>query len=301
METERAIELLPWYVNGGLEPGERRQVADALAASAEVRRELAEVRRAFELHGYRLEPDVLLDYVLGLEPEGVARETVEKLASLLPSVQEELDLVREGLEALQSTELADAPAAATRQARAPWRRWAVAASLLAATFLGAWAWSFHRLSLRSQELQLVRARLEELDSERREMARRLATLRAGSETDALASADLLVTDLFPAAMVLRGGDDDSAGLAVVLRQARHAVLLLNSRLPEGTEVGGLTLRDASGAEVWRSSEPVRRGDHGEYALLLPLTELDPGLYTLELSGGTAAPAVVLEVYRLRVG
>ena len=300
MDAERAIELLPWYVNGGLELEERREVADALAASAEVRRELAEVRRAFELHGYRLEHDVLLDYALGLEPEGVTRETVETLAALLPSVREELDLVREGLDSLQSAGAAEARGGRGEPAHAPWRRGAIAASLLAAAFLAAWAWSSHRLSLRSQELQLVRSRLEAVDSERGELARRLEVLLAEGETGTLVSADLLVTDLFPTGMVLRG-EDEADGVAIVQRQTRRVVLLLNSRLPETTEVTGLALRDASGAEVWRSSEPVVRGEHGEYALLLPVRELEAGFYTLELLGGTPDPQAVLEVYRLRLG
>lgn len=291
MDAERAIELLPWYVNGGLEPDERREVADALAASAEVRRELAEVRRAFELHGYRLEPDVLLDYALGLEPEGVTRETVEKLATLLPVVREELGLVREGLEALQ---VAGAPATAPRPAVAvaQWRLRAVAAALLAAAFLGAWAWSEHRLSLRTQEAELLRGRLAEMGPEGRP---------AAGERVVEPSADLLVTDLFPAGMVLRGEDDEAGAATVVPRETRHAVLLLNSRLPETAGVAALALRDAAGVEVWRSSGPVRRGEHGEYVLLLPLGELTAGAYTLELLGGEPDRPTVLEVYRLRVG
>jgi hypothetical protein len=301
MDAERAIELLPWYVNGGLEPEERREVAAALAASAEVRRELADVRRAFELHGYRPEPEVLLDYALGLEPEGVTRETVETLAALLPSVREELDMMREGLGSLQSVGPAATRGGGVEPARAPWRRGAIAASLLAAAFLGAWAWSSHRLGLRSQELQLVRARLEAADAERNELVRRLETLPKWSETGALVSADLVVTDLFPTGMVLRGEAEEGNAVAIVQRQTRRVVLLLNSRLPDTTEIAGLALRDASGVEIWTSSEPVVRGEHGEYALLLPVRELEAGLYTLELLGATSDAQAVLEVYRLRLG
>jgi len=301
MDAERAIELLPWYVNGGLEAAERREVADALAASAEVRRELAQVRRAFELHGYRLEPEVLLDYALGLEPEGVTRETVETLAALLPSVREELALVREGLDSLQGAGSAEARGAEDEPERAPWRRGAIAASLVAVAFLGAWAWSSHRLGQRSQELQLVRSRLETVDSELSALARRLEAPSAGGGTGALVTADLLVTDLFPTGMVLRGGEEEADGVTIVPRRTRRVVLLLNSRLPETTEVAGLALRDASGAEVWRSTEPVVRGEHGEYALLLPVRELGAGLYTLELLGETSGSQAVLEVYRLRLG
>lgn len=301
MDAKRAIELLPWYVNGGLEPDERREVADALAASAEVRRELAEVRRAFELHGYRLEPDVLLDHVLGLEPEGVSRETVEKLSALLPAVGEELDLVREGLESLSTVE------PETRQSRVPepvvgpWRRWALAASLLAAAFLAAWAWSSHRLSLRTQELQLVRTRLEAVDSERAELSRHVDDLRARGEGGGLVSADLMVTDVFPTGRVLRGQQPGGDGATIVPRDAARAVLLLNSRLPDDARVSSLALRDADGVEVWRSREPVRRGEHGEFALLIPLADLDAGVYSLELLAGDEEPPTVLEVYRLRLG
>ncbi|MEZ5331612.1 MAG: hypothetical protein R2991_06075 [Thermoanaerobaculia bacterium] len=301
MDAERAIELLPWYVNGGLEPDERREVADALAASADVRRELAEVRRAFELHGYRLEPDVLLDYVLGLEPEGVSRETVERLAGILPTLREELDLVREGLEALGSVGPDATTGRPMPKVGEPWRRWAVAASLLAAAFLAAWAWSSHRLSLRTQELQLVRGRLEAVDSERAELSRHVDDLRAGTDVGGLVSADLTVADVFPAGTVLRGGDAAPDATTIVPRGAERAVLLLNSRLPETSRVSNLVLRDGGGVEVWRSREPVRRGEHGEFALLLPLADLTSGDYTLELLGGAEEAPTVLEVYRLRLG
>jgi hypothetical protein len=215
-------------------------------------------------------------------------------------VREELDLVREALASLENAGDSRERTAAPEGAGVVWRRWAVAASLLAATLLAAWAWSSHRLSLRSQELQLVRGRLEQVDSERARLAGRLEALPGNGGAGGLLSADLLVSDLFPADMVLRGEPQEDRA-AIVPREARRAVLLLNSRLPADASVTGLALRDAGGAEVWRSSEPVRRGEHGEYALLLPVTQLAAGLYTLELHGGDADSPQVLEVYRLRLG
>jgi hypothetical protein len=44
MKTEEARELLPWYVVGALDPAESREVASELERSADLRRELAELR-----------------------------------------------------------------------------------------------------------------------------------------------------------------------------------------------------------------------------------------------------------------
>ena len=62
MNCDQAIELLPWLVNGTLDPGERREVMEHLAGCAACRAALADTRTAWELFDWHPTAAALVAY-----------------------------------------------------------------------------------------------------------------------------------------------------------------------------------------------------------------------------------------------
>jgi hypothetical protein len=109
-EERRALELLPWYVNGTLEGAERELVGRQVRTSLTCRKELERLRRLQKL---------------------IQRDDAEAA---------ETDLAFERL--MARIRASDAQGKARPQlgaTKTAWTRWAIAASLAAATVAG-WAW-----------------------------------------------------------------------------------------------------------------------------------------------------------------
>jgi hypothetical protein len=102
MEHQRAIELLPWFLNGSLAAAEREAIERLLAGSAELRAELEATRAAARIHATRLPPQALLDHVLGTQESGLPPALVARLIAGDARYQEEVALLRTSLEALET-------------------------------------------------------------------------------------------------------------------------------------------------------------------------------------------------------
>ena len=75
MTCQEATLQLPWWLNGSLEPAERREVEDHLASCASCREALAETRLAWEIYAQHIPTAALVAYAEDERPEGPTRPT----------------------------------------------------------------------------------------------------------------------------------------------------------------------------------------------------------------------------------
>lgn len=175
MNTERARELLPWFLNGTLEADEREELLATLREDEELRRELAETQQAGEIFGQHVPAADLVAHVFG-ERVGLEHARIEAHVALCERCAEEVALVHES-RTLSAGDRAGEPIAVPedrRQGRlltflrsnlrpylqpaaaGPSTRWqaaALAASLVALVGLGGWAWSWQQTEGRVAALE----------------------------------------------------------------------------------------------------------------------------------------------------
>ena len=135
----RAVELLPFYWNGSLEPAEREEVDAHLADCATCRTALAEIRDAARIFAAHLPTEVVLDLAWDLVPAGEERDLYERHLAECSPCTAELEMARasRALEGADGIALFRAPvnvrSAAAPTAVAPrpraWRAAALAAGL----------------------------------------------------------------------------------------------------------------------------------------------------------------------------
>ncbi len=200
---EQTCELLPWWVNGSLEPDERRQVEDHLATCAACRAELAATRAAFELYGRHLPVSAVVAWAERPGEELYAVDRGGTLSGALVAAhlegcaacREEVEMARAGRRALAAGEGAPAPPLAFRRRAADasparhWRRWALAASLvLFAVAAGGWFLTARQVGDRAGRVAELERRLAEARSRTGSSPGEIARLET-SLREALVQAD----------------------------------------------------------------------------------------------------------------
>lgn len=125
---DRAVELLPWLLNGSLPAAEERALRRHLAGCAACHGELAATHRVGRAFGQHPDAETLVDYALGLPLDGPRRAALEAHLETCDSCRGELALV--GSEG----SVAPGPRAAAWRG---WRPLALAASLVALLAVGA--------------------------------------------------------------------------------------------------------------------------------------------------------------------
>lgn len=196
----RTVALLPWLVNGTLDPKERREVQEHLAYCAACHGVLAEIRGAFALYGTHLPATVLVQHAEAPDARlyGVGGLPVEsRLVDLhldhCDACRDELELTRQSFRSLRAKTAADdgeTLATVTPFARpgiddgvgehtakeayiSPrWLPMALAASLLLAVIsAGGWGFTVQKADERNeaqrQEIAELEKRLLQAEEERR--------------------------------------------------------------------------------------------------------------------------------------
>lgn len=168
MSCRDAAELLPWLINGSLENGARRSLMEHVAACARCRGELEETVEAWELLTRHLPSFALVEYGLGVEPEGLERERIERHLAVCPQCREELAWVRadgviefeEARSRASGARASESVPARTSVARRPAlriRRWALAAGLAGALLAGGLVGALLELGPTRSTAQLAKA------------------------------------------------------------------------------------------------------------------------------------------------
>ncbi len=146
MTCEHATELLPWLLNGTLEPAERQEVLEHVRKCEACRRALDEARLALAAAGAHLPAEALVAAAFGEPmPPGIDAALVEEHLAACPQCAADLELARTS-HALADEEVllfprTAPPAAVPARQAAPagrWRAAALAAGLAAVLFAGGW-------------------------------------------------------------------------------------------------------------------------------------------------------------------
>src|SRR5688572_20172163 len=95
MTCEHATELLPWLLNGTLEPAERQEVLEHVRKCEACRRALDEARLALAAAGAHLPAEALVAAAFGEPmPPGIDAALVEEHLAACPQCAADLELAR---------------------------------------------------------------------------------------------------------------------------------------------------------------------------------------------------------------
>src|SRR5436305_7932844 len=119
MNCQEAILRLPWWLNGSLEPEERREVEDHLAGCASCREALEETRLAWEVYAQHIQTEALVAYAADERPEAIDLGLLERHLEDCPQCAAELEMARASR---LLTEHDEVPILVPRQSAVPARR-----------------------------------------------------------------------------------------------------------------------------------------------------------------------------------
>jgi hypothetical protein len=288
MQCEQAVGLLPWLLNGSLEPDERRALEKHLGGCAACRKELEQTRRAAAVYGAHL-PSAEIGALAWERPlSEVDPEIARRHLESCEGCAEGLRLARES-RALEEGTGAPASAPWAARPRAAWRSPLLAtAACLALVSAGAWILASRRAtSLVEAELRSVSDQLAAAEAAVAELRHGEAELRRRLARAAAPQLNLPVFELLPGSQRRRAADTPQQ--LRVPAGAAFVALVLSTALPTDAVVRA-ELRGADGEAIPFEGE-LRAGALGGYTLGLPRAVLPEGRVRLVLyRAGSNAPA-----------
>ncbi|MEM9597624.1 MAG: hypothetical protein AAGD06_25380 [Acidobacteriota bacterium] len=279
-EQERIESLLPWYLNGSLDPGERREVEDWLAEHGETAQAmLREAAFVGEAVASGLPAESLVAYAAGDPMGDDERGRIEAHLAVSPLDAQELEMVQEALR-IAGADDGDSgvapvvplarPAERPQVSSGPWRWGAIAASFLAVIFGVSSVMMWPQFQDGEARWQQSRADLdEELDrraAEAERLERQLADARG--ELDDLRRRAAEPGDDPPADA---GADVDALRQRLATAEAEVSAL---ERAPGQVVIADLfaddvVLRGAPGTAEIPPANRIQAGDDALLVLVLP--------------------------------
>jgi anti-sigma factor RsiW len=306
MNCQEAILRLPWWLNGSLEPEERREVKEHLAGCAPCREALEETRLAWEIFGQHIPTEALVAYAANAADAANATDTPDGADRIDPALLErhladcpectaELDMVRASL---LLTEHGDVPLLTPRPVspKAPgqkrrrergWQAAALAAGLTGLVAIGGWVGSVQKLHQARQAMESPVLRGGHPNS----------PVHSPVEGKGATAVDVrpLLAQLSPDAVV-RGESAPQAPQIVKLPKSGEVAFLLNSPTNTPGEHAYRVL-DAAGKELL--SRTLAPSNLPAYFMILDSSLLPPGSYTVQLFA-PANPAAGMQSFRFTV-
>ena len=285
-------ELVPWYLNGTLDPSQAQLVREHLASCAACRKEADEARATLAVLSAHLSSADLVEMAWGRPPAEAGADLAGRHLSQCAACSADLDLLRASRRLEQARESARSPFERVAHGRAL----ALAATALVA-FGGGALWQSERWQQRLALFEDGQRRSEErangLAAELERQRQAAAELEGRAARAASPHANLPVLEVFGEGQVQRSAGARGNELRLT-RDARWVALLLS---PERTRRGAASveLRASDGRLVWQGHD-LRPGPLGAYALGLPAELLSEGTFTLVLRW----PQGRSETYPLRV-
>lgn len=221
MNHDTTRELLPWLLNGTLEPQEREDLRTHLKDCEDCRRELEETRQAMDVFQQHVPAGDLIAHAEGREAE-LPQSVVDAHLESCPECAEELTLLVGSLHTYGRTQKAPEPTRQRQLVPAFWRQAAQAAALVGLIAVAGWI-----------------ATWQGLEAPRSQIA-------ATSQTED-SGINMPMVDLSPGDLVLRGaeGSPESVG------KNRPVMLFLNSELSADEGPFTIEVTDADGDLVVR--------------------------------------------------
>jgi Putative zinc-finger len=266
MNCQEAIERLPWWLNGSLEPEERREVDEHLAGCATCREALEETRLAWTVFAQHLPTEALVAMAADEPVPGIAPEILAEHLAECPQCAAELELARSSRLLSEHGEvpiLAPRPTpGARRSAGRGWLAAALAAGLALATTAG-WLGSV-------RQTKHLEARLA--------AAARPAASAQGPA--AMAPAGFSLNAQFSADAVVRDGSGAKEEQSARLPRSGPVTILLNSQADFSGE-HAYKLFDAKGT-LLASVQGIPPNPYHAYFVTLDAGLVPPGTYKLRL-------------------
>jgi anti-sigma factor RsiW len=320
MTCEHSIELLPWLLNGTLEPQEREEVRQHLRTCERCRQALPETQAAWRLFDEHLPTETLIALAYGETPDGLDPAAVERHLASCPQCAADLELARMSRRLEDDDKVALFPGPTPQRVKhgesRKWRSAALAAGLAGVVALSGWIHSARQLDLTSDRLAEAarqgtgrpaapatpspaapaggdQALREQLAAAQDQM-RQLEALRKQS-TEAVTQAQEQLAQfqqererlLRPQANTWTGdlGNSDVVrgdDSARTIPADRFAQIIL----PPGKEEGlpaerSVEILDAAGKAVWQAPR-LLLDSNSYYNVTLPPGFLTPGRYTVQL-------------------
>jgi hypothetical protein len=322
MTCDQAIELLPWYLNGTLHPGERAEIQKHLQDCEPCRKALTETRETWGLFTQHLPAGDLVALAYGEEPS-VGREIAEQHLAWCPECAAELELARMScrLEEEDEGKVVLFPGATrprTNQTYRGWRAAAVAASLSAVVAGAGWLHSARQgermaaltptgrphVTAESQapaesnqaeaELAQARGEIVRLRDKGAELERRVKQNpgepppQMAQKTEASSfslTKEPWISDVLHSREFVRDrGDSGEAAVQVIPANVSLAVVPLQTlRAETGAHKDHEAVILSENGEK-AATRHLGKNDNGWYLLALAKGELKPGTYTVQVYG-----------------
>ncbi len=256
MDCQDTSELLPWLLNGTLDPAEEGEVREHLAGCADCRRGLTEAAFAWAVFDQHPEPQALVDLAFGRPAADPDRLRTHLEAC--PRCAEELALVRRSRALGGAEEGRVVPLLPTEDRG--WRRLAAAAGVAFLISASGWLWTWQRGTER-REIEVNVPVLDVLPQER-------TVRRAGPEVNRL----------------------------TVPAGARSVVLILASESDREFPEYAWEMVDRSGRAVAGGGGLVRNPGTLDYTLRLPVELLPHDRFMLRVYGESGGRRTEVETY-----
>jgi anti-sigma factor RsiW len=277
MTCQEATLQLPWWLNGSLEPAERREVKDHLASCASCREALAETRLAWKIYAQHIPTAALLAYAEDERPEGTDQidpALLERHLADCPQCAAELEMVRASRLLVDHGEvrlLDDRPggrqaAAAQRGRDRGWRAAALAACLTGLVAIGGWVGTVQQLHRAEREPRVTRGA-------QGPAAAAGSPIAFNSQLNEI-SATVTRDGRAPAPPTFQAG-------------SRHATLILHPRPTDTYREHAAEVLDAGG-KVIAASDHLELKTGNYYSVDIDTDRLPPGAYTIQVYGTDGA-------------
>jgi hypothetical protein len=329
MSCDKAIEYLPWLLNGSLEGTEREEVRRHLATCERCRAALDETREAWTVFSQHLPSEALVALAYGEVPEGVDPAVAERHLATCPECAAELELAHTSrrLEEKIVPFPGPRPKGTTETGeRRSWRAAALAAGLTGLVAATGWFQEFQRVGTLSAELARKPAPVEQTrslpapapaaggDSALKDQVAQL-TREAAESQQKLAQAQGQLADLDRKATrilqpqvnswvgqlgndVVRGGGEAQE---ITVPRDRFATPLLEADANGEQGPREVEILDAAGKKVWGGSGLRATADDGAYNITFPPGFFPaPGHYRINLYASANGRRVPRESYKIRV-
>lgn len=316
MDCERVTEILPWFLNGSLDPSEQQMAREHLAQCNQCRKELQQAAFAGAAHQQHIPEQMLVDYAYDRVTDDPDRLLVETHLEFCKDCSEQLALVQTSRRLMDADENVvsfqqPVPSPQARRMQG-WQYGAIAAGIVGIIALGALWWSSRQVGNLNEQQVAVNRRLESLQEENERLRRmRVETSdqleQAKRENNDLKTqlkdisspqANIPVIEIFPQELAMRGTSEPIQQVQIP-KNTRSLTLILNSQAISENKNLSMEVVDSKKQVIW-TQEGLIRQKTGDYTLNVPASLLPTGTYTLNVYISTGNKKRKIETYRIKL-